>query len=470
MSHALDASIVTETLVLWLGSLEGAPQPPPSSSLVETMAYVALYNVVLRRCAKLVLKLRTHSLALARQGSETDNKLAEGWSLEALVTTCGADPATPKTSWSHYIQKIVADSQDAAGPNTLGAVLLTYYKLRSVLGQMQTKGRRLGLTSVAGFGVKEDPLVAALGENAKRLYTKTKAALGITMDDVASESDGEGDKQSAHREKREVSLLLRQAHASSLKDANKAPAFGSSSLFSPEREALFTKGDDKAIEKSLGVAAAVHKLKSTGLTPPSAGGKSLFSAEKLALFTKGNDKHIAKSLETARKIHHHQATTKGGSRAAASTPPTPTGGHLTSVITRAADLLTPASPANDKTSSLGDKLTPKVGDLVATATALPSAVGQALGESAVHLSSKSKAPSKPVDDLVATATALPSAVGQALGESAVHLSTKALNKKPKQAKKHVLTKTLQKSKGRRRKHKVKPSKRRANRSASWGVL
>jgi len=251
---------------------------------------------------------------------------------------------------------------------------------------------------------------------------------------VASESDGEGDKQSAHREKREVSLLLRQAHASSLKDANKAPAFGSSSLFSPEREALFTKGDDKAIEKSLGVAAAVHKLKSTGLTPPSAGGKSLFSAEKLALFTKGNDKHIAKSLETARKIHHHQATTKGGSRAAASTPPTPTGGHLTSVITRAADLLTPASPANDKTSSLGDKLTPKVGDLVATATALPSAVGQALGESAVHL------------------------------------STKALNKKPKQAKKHVLTKTLQKSKGRRRKHKVKPSKRRANRSASWGVL
>lgn len=434
--------VVTEMVTLWLGSLEGAPEAPSGSSLIEAMTYVSLYNVVLRRCAKTVLQLRKKSLALAAKGSKTDKDLAKGWSLEALVTTCSSSPSDSTTSWSLFIQKIVRDAQEVAGHATFGAVLLTYYKLRSVLGQMETKGRRIGLKSVKG--VKEDPLALALSHEAKRLYAKTKAALGIAMDEVANDSDEEGDAGAAYRENREVSLLMRQAHKASLvgnDDRNKAPIFGivegeEGPLFSEEELAALKPGKDLAIAASLKHALVsrtfspvVILTKSTGSTNTytvNMEDEPLIGKEELDSFKKGDDKAIKSSLHRARNLHGKKERTETKSQ--------DTSTVATGVITR----LTSLNP-------------------VATET---------VGEGLAGVADLDPSP------LVDGAADLPETLVQEGVEATVGLVSSATTSSPKESKRktHTLKRPERKAVANRRRHKVKASRRKGNRSSSWGMF
>jgi hypothetical protein len=425
------------------------------------MAYVSLYNVVLRQCANTVLKLRQRSLALAKAGSKRDKELAGGWSLELLVTTCESSSVTPDTTWSLFIQRIVADAQKTCGPATFGAVLLTYYKLRSVLGQMETKSRKLGVKSVQG--VMADPLASTLGGEAKRLYARTKASLGVAISDVARESEEEGDSPAAYREAREVSMFMRQAHRASLvDDANRAETFAivqqvdETPLFTEEEKALFLPGDDAAIRRSLHTAQAVRN-KYGEADPPEPPGT--FTEEEKKLFRKGDAKAIEKSLHVAQAVRSRPQDSvkglkepkvvtgepvftgeetavfkEGGEKSPRNPGRVPRVLESLSVITRVADLRAPNGGKSGAVSEVTDP-----GSLVDGAVDLPAELANAGVETSVNLSAT------------------------ALGDGK--------HKKTKQRKSHKvqMAATQKTSKPRHRRHKVKPVKRRGNRSASWGA-
>lgn len=442
MTHSSEPQIVLEMLTLWLGSLFGVPAPAEGGSLLDTMAYVSLYNLVLRRCATLLTRLRKRSLALARAGSKTDKELAPGWSMEALLTTCPTASVTPATAWSVFIQKIVADAQGQTAPGTFPSVLLTYYKLRSVLGQMETRSRKLGVKSVKK--VPHDDFAKALGAASKRIYAKTKAALGIVMEDVAQDSEDEGDSPAAYRENREVSLLMRQAHAATLA--------GDSNKDSFKKEVVVTRGTgkDKDIAASLEMARKISELSKAAADKA---GKPV-KPRKAKSKGNGEDRDIAKSLHAAKKIREFEE---------ALDKPKPT--NSVSIITRTSEL----APSLDD-----DELVPNVLNLPGAQMAVDmadasevsgDALNAKLGLTATEIiDGAADPPVALAEDSLANSTDL----------AAAALAIPSTSKRGKVSRKHKVgsgsksSRSSSKRKTRhRRRHKVKSSKRAGNRSSSW---
>lgn len=189
---------------LWVQTLLGVPTPSDlkEESLETKVVYSALYDLKVRQCAKLVVKMRKLSLRLAASGKSPKNAgMEKGWQWANLLQTCAEDPENASTSWAHFILRMVSDSQDIMGEGTLSSAYLFAAKLHAVVSQMETETRKLRVEKKA---LKEDKGEKILVKATKRLRAQVKARLGAAELQVAPTSTA-------------GTIALRQAYSSAKK-------------------------------------------------------------------------------------------------------------------------------------------------------------------------------------------------------------------------------------------------------------
>jgi len=189
---------------LWVQTLLGIPNPSDlkEGSLETKVVYSALYDLKVRQCAKLVMKMRKLSLRLAASGKSPKNAgVAKGWEWANLLQTCAEDPQNASTSWAHFILRMVTDSQDVMGEGTLSSAYLFGAKLHAVVAQMETEARKLGVEKKA---LGEDKGEKILVKATKTLRAQVKARLGSAELQVAPTSTA-------------GTITLRQAYSSAKK-------------------------------------------------------------------------------------------------------------------------------------------------------------------------------------------------------------------------------------------------------------
>lgn len=165
---------------LWVQTLLGVPTPTDlqEHTLETEVVYSALYDMKVRDCAKLIMRMRKLSLRLAASGASPQNAaVARGWQWAALLQASEEDPETPATAWAHFIRRMAEDAQGVMGAGTLSAVYLFGAKLHAVVAQMETEARKIG-KHVLRAPVKEDAAERMLVEATKALRAQVKARLG----------------------------------------------------------------------------------------------------------------------------------------------------------------------------------------------------------------------------------------------------------------------------------------------------
>lgn len=189
---------------LWVQTLLGVPTPSDlnEGSLDTKVVYSALYDLKVRQCAKLIMKMRKLSLRLAASGKSPKNAgVTKGWEWTNLLQTCAEDPQNTSTSWGHFILRMVSDSQDVMGEGTLSSAYLFGAKLHAVVSQMETEVRNLGVEKKA---LREDKGEKILIKAAKTLRAQVKARLGSAELQLAPTSSA-------------GTIALRQAYSSAKK-------------------------------------------------------------------------------------------------------------------------------------------------------------------------------------------------------------------------------------------------------------
>lgn len=186
------SEFVSELLYTWIKSAIIPLLCQLEDTEVNDMCYISLVDHNLRNCAHVIRQMRTYSIALGRSGSENDAMFADGWMLDNLMSVntlfvLGGDTPTNKTMWGIFIAKIFADSvkQTIA---LFDASILAYYKLMSVLEQMQTKARQLNV-DMKKHSVEHDVFLLKLIENTSLQYMRAKSYIRANIKKIGNDTD-----------------------------------------------------------------------------------------------------------------------------------------------------------------------------------------------------------------------------------------------------------------------------------------
>lgn len=239
----------------------------------ESLVHNSLINRNLRSCASVIRQMRTHSIVLARNGSENDAAFVNGWLMDnftRVTMSCLAEHVLPtdETMWGMFIAKIFADAFKQSHV-LFESSIIAYYKLRSVLGQMQTKARHLNINMKTHLD-EHDPFVLNAIEEASVKYMHAKSLIGVDMKILGNEKDtviddsAESDvaNQISSRIRREASILSSQAHKEAgtskyLRNTNMSRAFTAGDIHASNGVHQFN--NDEALRKSLQTAQRIHE-------------------------------------------------------------------------------------------------------------------------------------------------------------------------------------------------------------------